>query len=156
LVAKSAAATGAILAGRRGYDAGAAIAPGAASSLPYGGAFRGPIFVLTHHAHDAVPDPDVTFPDCDIAEAVATALAAAGGKNVEIFGADIARQCVLRGLLDELYLHLAPVMLGDGIRLFECPGITPVRWQLLHDGDTARAGEVMDLRYRPVAPERQP
>jgi dihydrofolate reductase len=93
------ATTGAILAGRRGYDAGAAVAPGEASSMPYGGKWRGPIFVLTH-PEDAAPDPGVTFLSCDVAEAVETALAAAGGKNLVIFGADLARQCVMRGLVD--------------------------------------------------------
>jgi dihydrofolate reductase len=91
-----AATIGAILGGRRGYDAIAAVAPGNAASLPYGGAFQGPIFVLTHHPNDAVPDPGVTFLDCDLDQAVATALAAAGGKNLEIHSADIGRQCVLR------------------------------------------------------------
>jgi hypothetical protein len=36
---------------------------------------------------------------------------------------------------------------GDGIRLFDCPGIEPVRWERIHDGDPAR---VVDLRYRPI------
>ena len=70
------ATTGAILAGRRSYDAGAAVAPGEASSMPYGGKWRGPIFVLTHHPEDAVPDPGVTFLSCDVAEDVENGLAA--------------------------------------------------------------------------------
>jgi dihydrofolate reductase len=150
LVEELAATVGAILAGRRGYDAGAAVAPGNAASLPYGGAFHGPIFVLTHHPQDAVPDPDVTFLDCGVDQAVATGLAAAGGKNLEIFSADVGRQCVMRGLIDEFHVHLAPVMLGDGVRLFACPGIEPVRWERIHDGDPAQAGGVVDLRYRPA------
>ena len=150
LVEQFAATTGAILAGRRSYDIGAAVAPGNVASLPYGGAFQGRIFVLIHHPADAMPDPDVTFLDGDVDQAVATALAAAGGKNLEIFSADIGRQCVLRGLIDEFYVHLAPVMLGDGVRLFDCPGIEPVRWERIHDGDPAQAGGVVDLRYRPA------
>jgi dihydrofolate reductase len=58
-----------------------------------------------------------------------------------------ARHCVNRGLIDELYVHLAPVMLGDGVRLFECPSIAPARWERINDGDPAR---VVDLRYRPA------
>jgi len=149
LVEELAASVGAILAGRRGYDAGYTETVDTAR-LPYGGAFQGPIFVLTHHPQDAPADPDVTFLDCDIDQAVETGLAAAGGKNLEIFGADIARQCVNRGLVDEFYVHLAPVMLGDGIRLFDCPGIQPVRWERIHDGDPAQTAEVVDLRYRPA------
>jgi len=78
---------------------------------------------------------------------VETGLAAADGKNLEVFGADIARQCATRGLIDESYVHLSPVMLGDGVRLFECPGIEPLRWARIHDGDPA---PVVDLRYRPA------
>ncbi|HEY0453627.1 dihydrofolate reductase family protein [Actinophytocola sp.] len=146
LVAESVASTGAILAGRRGYDAGIE-QYGKASGQAYGGAWDGPIFVLTHHPEDTVPDPAITFLNCDIAEAVETGLAAAGGRNLEIFGSDIARQCVLRGLIDEFYVHLAPVMLGDGIRLFDSPGTAPIRWNLIHDGDLA---QVLDLRYSPA------
>ena len=57
-------------------------------------------FVLTHEPPDK-PDPNVTFLTCDIAEAVATALRAAGGKNLEILGADLASQCLQRGLVDD-------------------------------------------------------
>lgn len=136
------ATTGAILAGRRGFDAGVE-----GSRSPYGGAWQGPIFVLTHHPEDAAPSPGITFLNCDIGEAVETALAAAGGRNLEVFGADIARQCVNRGLIDEFYVHIAPVMLGDGVRLFDCPGVEPVRWERIYDGDPVRA---VDLRYRPA------
>jgi dihydrofolate reductase len=133
------ATTGAVLGGRRGYDADSA-------ARPYGGAWSGPIFVLTHHPEDAEPAPDVTFLSCDVAEAVDVGLAAAGGRNLELLSADIARQCAVQGLIDELYVHLAPVMLGDGVRVFDCPGAAPVRWGRIHDGDPAR---VVDLRYRP-------
>jgi dihydrofolate reductase len=50
---------------------------------------------------------------------------AAGGKNVEVFSADIGRQLLERGLIDEIDLHVAPVLLGDGIRLFDNPGGPP-------------------------------
>lgn len=134
------ATTGAVLGGRRGYDA-------APDARPYGGAWSGPIFVLTHHLEDATPNAGVTFLNCGIDEAVEAALAAANGKNLELLGADIARQCATRGLIDELYVHVAPVMLGDGLRAFDCPGIEPLRWERIHDGDPAR---VIDVRYRPV------
>lgn len=134
------ATTGAVLGGRRGYDADP-------DAKPYGGAWSGPIFVLTHHPKDAAPRPDVTFLSCDVGDAVEKALAAADGKNLELLSADIARQCATRGLVDELYVHLAPVMLGDGVRVFECPGAQPLRWERIHDGDPAR---VIDIRYRPV------
>jgi dihydrofolate reductase len=138
---------GAVLGGRRGYDALARRSPGEASRQPYGGAWRGPVFVLTHHPEDAIPDPGITFLSCGVAEAVEIGLAAAEGKDLELHSQDIARQCVELGLVDEFYVHLAPVMLGSGIRLFDRPGIDPVRWNLVHDGDPA---EAVDLRYRPA------
>ncbi|WP_329061897.1 dihydrofolate reductase family protein [Amycolatopsis sp. NBC_01480] len=138
---------GAVLGGRRGYDAIAARHPGEASRQPYGGAWSGPVFVLTHHPGDAIPDPGMTFLDCDVAEAVAIGLVAAAGKDLEIHSQDIARQCVERGLVDEFHVHLAPVMLGSGVRLFDAPGIDPVRWERIHDGDPLRA---VELRYRPA------
>lgn len=105
------------------------------------------MFVLTHHPEDAVPDPGITFLNCDVGEAVERALAAAESKDVELHSQDIARQCVERGLVDEFRVHIAPVMLGDGIRLFDSPGTAPVRWSLIHDGDPAQEA---DLRYRPA------
>lgn len=89
----------------------------------------------------------MTFLDCDVAEAVAIGLAAAGGKNLEIHGQDIARQCVEGGLIDVFSVHLAPVMLGSGVRLFDCPGSEPVPWARIHDGHPA---ETVDLHYRPA------
>ncbi|WP_405875848.1 dihydrofolate reductase family protein [Streptomyces sp. NBC_00005] len=70
------AGLGAVLGGRRGYDAVADRHPGQAGRQPYGGAWRGPVFVLTHHPEDAIPDPGVTFLHCDVAEAVEIGLAA--------------------------------------------------------------------------------
>ncbi len=92
----------------------------------YGGAWQGPVFVLTHHPDDAQPANGVTFLSCDVAEAVRIGLEAADGKNLEVFSATIGRQLLERGLIDEIDLHIAPVLLGDGIRLFDNPGGAPV------------------------------
>jgi dihydrofolate reductase len=62
----------------------------------------------------------------DLATAVATAVDAADGRNVVLFGASIPQQCLRDGLLDEIVIHLAPVLLGDGVRLFDAPGGAPV------------------------------
>ena len=50
----------------------------------------------------------------------------AGGKNIGVGGADVARQCLQAGLLDEIHIDLVPVLLGSGVRLFEQLGIEPV------------------------------
>ncbi|MEU8968516.1 dihydrofolate reductase family protein [Streptomyces monashensis] len=133
--------TGAVLGGRDGWDA--CPDPGAI----YGGAWRGPLFVLTHHPEDARPVDGVTFLHCDVAEAVRIALAAADGKNLEVFSPTIGRQLLERGLIDEIDLHIAPVLLGAGIRLFDNPGGTPVRLAQL-DSDDCPA--MVNLRYRPA------
>jgi dihydrofolate reductase len=86
---------------------------------PYGGGWTGPQFVLTHHA-PATPVPDVTFVG-DLDSGVAAAKAAAGDKYVSVLGADVARQCLDAGLLDEILVCIAPVLLGDGVRLFDAP-----------------------------------
>jgi len=133
--------TGAVLAGRHGFD-------GAIDEArPYGGRWKGPIFVLTHHPEDARPAPDVTFLDCSVEEAVQIALEAAGGKNVEVFSPTIGKQLLDRGLIDEIDLHLAPVLLGDGIRLYDAPGGRPVRLERIGTEPTLTAS----VRYRPAA-----
>ena len=73
-------ATGAILAGRDGFDGAIRDKP------PYGGAWQGPIFVLTHHPEDARPAEGVTFLSCTVEEAVRIGLEAARGKNLQVFG----------------------------------------------------------------------
>jgi dihydrofolate reductase len=134
--------TGAVLGGRDGFDAYPDV-----SSI-YGGAWRGPVFVLTHHPEDAQPRTGVTFLSCDVAEAVRIGLEAAGGKNLEVFSAPIGRQLLDRGLIDEIDLHVAPVLLGDGIRLFDNRGGLPVRLELLNGTNPSAA---VNVRYRPSA-----
>jgi dihydrofolate reductase len=142
LVEEYAETTGAVLGGRDGFDAYPDV------SGIYGGASKGPVFVLTHHPEDAQPANGVTFLSCDVAEALRIGLEAAGGKNVEVFSTTIGRQLLERGLIDEIDLHIAPVLLGDGIRLFDNPGGAPVRLELLNGDDHSAA---VNVRYHPVA-----
>jgi dihydrofolate reductase len=132
--------TGAVLAGRDGYDSAIG------DSRPYGGKWDGPIFILTHHPEDARPSEGITFLSCPVEEAVRIALEAAGGKNVEVFSPTIGKQLLHLGLINEIDIHLAPVLLGDGIRLYDAPGGRPVR--------LARGGSdptrTVSLRYRPI------
>lgn len=80
----------------------------------------------------------------DIGEAVATALDAAGGKNLEILGADVARQCLEQGLVDEILVYVLPVLLGDGTRIYSSPGPARIALEPL---DTTRHGDVTVLRF---------
>ncbi len=131
--------TGAVLAGRDGFDSAIG------DSRPYGGAWQGPIFVLTHHPEDARPTSDITFLSCPVDEAVRIALEAAGGKNVEVFSPTIGRQLLWLGLIDEIELHYVPVLLGDGIRLYDAPGGEPIH--LLRDA--AEPTQSVRVRYYP-------
>ncbi|RCG30047.1 dihydrofolate reductase [Sphaerisporangium album] len=96
---------------------------------PFGGGWDGPQFVLTHHAPDT-PIPGVTFVG-DVHTAVKAAKDAAGDKYVNVLGAETARQCLEAGLLDEILVLIAPVLLGDGVRLFDHPGGTKVKLERL-------------------------
>jgi dihydrofolate reductase len=142
-----AAATGAMLVGRRTDEVGSRMKadqePGTASQGE-GYPFTGPMFVLTHRPPNP-PDPDVTYLTGDIGEAVATALKAAGGKNLEILGADVASQCLRRGLVDEIQVYVLPVLLGDGTRFYSSPGLARIDLEPL---DSRQAEAVTILRFR--------
>jgi len=135
-----AAATGAMLIGRRTYEVGNRMEADKPVSTDY--PFSGPVFVLTHNPPDP-PDPAVTFLTGDIGEAVATARSAAGG-NLEILGADVTSQCLRRGLVDEILVYVLPVLLGDGIR-FSSPGLARID---LEPVSSTRSGAVTILRFR--------
>ncbi|HZG49829.1 MAG TPA: dihydrofolate reductase family protein [Thermoleophilaceae bacterium] len=134
--------TGAILAGRRWYDVARAKYDGVTGI--YGGAWSGPVFVLTHRPDDAPDDLAVTFLSGGLAEAHAAACAAAGHGHVEIFGANTAQQCLDAGLVDEIVIHLAPLLLGDGVRLYGRPGAERVR---LERTELVASGQLTDLRF---------
>ncbi|MEU6749906.1 dihydrofolate reductase family protein [Spirillospora sp. NPDC046719] len=110
---------------------------------PFGGGWTGPQFVLTHRPPD-VAIPDVTFVG-DLGQAVAAAREAAGGRYVNVLGAETARQCLEAGELDEVLAIVAPVLLGDGVRLFDHPGGTDVRLEQL---DVTHTPKAANLWYR--------
>lgn len=95
----------------------------------FSGTWTGPSFVVTH----APPAEDVDGVEflSDVPAGLAAARAAAGDGYVNVLGADIARQCLELGELDEVLAIIAPVLLGDGTRLFEHPGGTRVRLERL-------------------------
>lgn len=141
-----AADTGAMLIGRRTHEVGKRMAANSergpeSSDDAY--AMARPMFVLTHEPPDP-PDPGVTFLTGDIGDAVATALDAAGGKNLEILGTDVAGQCLRRGLVDEILVYVLPVLLGDGIP-FSSPGLPRIDLEPI---STVREGAATILRFR--------
>ena len=137
--------TGAILAGRRWFDVATERYNGRQGI--YGGKWDGPVFVLTHRATDHdVSDPGITLLAEELEDALSTANDAAGDKNVEIFGANLAAQCLAKGLIDEIVVHVVPVLLGDGVRLYgDAPEHDRVDLELV---DRAESGQVTSLRLR--------
>jgi dihydrofolate reductase len=131
------AATGAMLIGRGTYEVAKRMAD---QDTTYDG---GAQFVLTHKPPDE-PDPTVTFLTCELEEAVATASSAAGDKNLEILGADVAAQCLQRGLVDEILVYVLPVLLGDGVR-FSPPSLDRVD---LEPFSNIQSGAITMLRFR--------
>ncbi|MCA1709527.1 MAG: dihydrofolate reductase family protein [Actinobacteria bacterium] len=122
VVAERYESTGAILIGKRMFDVG---------FEPWGDPppFGRPVFVLTHEARDPLPmQGGTTYHFGEGIEAgLEQARAAAGRKDVSVWGgANIQRQYLLAGLLDEMEIHLIPVLLGDGIRLFQDFGLEQI------------------------------
>jgi len=110
---------GAMLTGRRTFDA----------AQGWGGNHAwGPAFVVTHEVPAGWPRPGSTvhFVTDGIESAVRQATAAAGGKAVGVHGADTIQQCLNAGLLDELAIDVAALLLGSGVRLFDHIVGTPV------------------------------
>jgi dihydrofolate reductase len=140
-VREIAAATGAMLVGRRTADVGARMEAEKPGSADY--PFTGPLFVLTHRPPEG-PHSGVTYLSGDIGEAVATARSAAGEKDVEILGADVAGQCLAQGLVDEILVYVLPVLLGDGIP-FSPPSLPRID---LEPVSSRRAGDVTLIRFR--------
>lgn len=142
VVAENIQATGAFLAGRRSYEVGRRDV-GKPSGEAYGGNWSGPQFVVTHTP--PADDTTTTFLSGDIRKVVATAQEAAGDKEVMVVGADIARQCVEHGLIDEILVFIVPVLLGDGVRFFGGPGFERVNLERI---GLAAYGSTTDLRFR--------
>ena len=128
---------GAVLTGRRTFD----VAQGWGGNHAWG-----PAFVLTHHVPDGWPRPDSTvhFVTDGIESAVARAKAAAGGKSVGVHGADTIQQLLNAGLLDEISVDIAALLLGSGVRLFDHLAGTPA---VLGNPTTIQGVGVTHLRY---------
>ncbi|WP_406248031.1 dihydrofolate reductase family protein [Microbacterium sp. M] len=114
--------------------------------IPYGGFLKVPVYLMTHREHEVVEHDGTRFSFVvdDIEEAVRRAQHDAGEKWVSLLGGRVARQCLALGLVDELRLHVVPVVLGEGIPLFA--GLER-QLRLERLATSAFAGEV-HLRYR--------
>jgi dihydrofolate reductase len=132
---------GAFVTGRRTFD----IANGWGSSPPLGV----PTFVVTH----TVPQDWVyegspfTFVTDGVQSAVEQAKQVAGEKDVAVGAASIVQQCIRAGLLDEIHIDLVPVLLGEGVRLFDHLGVGPIE---LESTEVVEGAGVTHLTFRVV------
>jgi dihydrofolate reductase len=116
IIKETFAAAGAYVMGRRMFDGG---------EIPWGDEppFRAPVFVVTHRHREILErqgGTSFTFVTDGVQRAIELAKDAAGGQDVAIAGGGtLLRRVLAAGLLDELELHIAPVLLGDGMRLFD-------------------------------------
>ena len=129
---------GAMLTGRRTFER----ADGWGGRHP----FDVPAFVVTHHVPEGWPRPDSTvqFVTDGMESAVAQAKSAAGPKSVGVHGAQTIQQCLDAGLLDEIHIDLAAVLLGAGVRLFDHLANTPA---VLGNPTVVSGVGVTHLRY---------
>lgn len=107
----------------------------------------GPMFIVTHQPPQEWMDSGspYTFITDGVESAVRQAVAAANGRNVTISTASVAQQCLNAGLLDEIHLDLAPVLLGGGVRLFDHLQTAPVELEQIRVVETP---DVTHLHYR--------
>lgn len=142
LLERGATALGACVCGRRTYE----------DSLPFWGANgptgdrRLPLFALTHEVPSDVPEGSVyTFVTDGPESALRQARAAAGGGDIGIMGSDVGRQFIEAGLVDEISVHVVPVLFGGGLRMFEHLGGGYVDLEVI---EVIESKTATHLRYR--------
>ncbi len=145
LLAEATNFVGAVIAGRRTYDLSVASwgADGPA------GPARVPVIVVTHAEPEDAPEGGVyTFVTDGIESALELAKSAAGEKDVAVMGgADIGQQYIRAGLVDEISIHLVPVLFGGGTRMFENLGSEHIQLETAGVIETPAATH---LRFRVV------
>jgi dihydrofolate reductase len=132
---------GAIVTGRRDFD----VSEAWGGSSPLGV----PIFIVTHtvpQEWDKEGTP-FTFVTDGVESAIEKARQVAGDKNIGISGSTIVQQCLKAGLLDELQIHLVPILLGTGIRLFDHLDTNPIELERLR---VIEGTGVTHLRFRVI------
>jgi dihydrofolate reductase len=152
VIAESLAVTGAVVMGRRMYSGGSGPWDSDPNADGWWGddpPFHVPVFVLTHHPRETVMKEggtSFTFVADGIESAVARAREAAGDKDVNVAGgANAIQQTLESGLLDEIQLHIAPLLLGAGTRLFESPANANVEFERIRVIDSPT---VTHLKFR--------
>jgi dihydrofolate reductase len=111
------------------------------------GAARIPTIIVSHSVPQNIPANGVyTFVD-GIEAALETAQKIAGDKDVYIVGANVAQQFLKRGFIDEIVIHLIPVLFGSGTRLFEGMGNEHIQLEII---DVIKTAEAIHQRFRVI------
>ena len=149
---ESLSATGAVVMGRRMFSGGEGPWEDDSNADAWWGddpPFHVPVFVLTHHVRETMNKrggTSFTFVTDGIEAALDQARAAAGDKDVSLAGgADVVQQYLRAGLLDELQIHVVPLLLGDGVSLFDHLGGEPVKLEATR---VIESPSVTHLRFR--------
>jgi|SRR4051794_2889188 dihydrofolate reductase len=149
-VEQTAASNGAVVMGRKMFSGGAGAWEDDPNARGWWGddpPFHVPVFVVTHHAREPLELEGGTtfhFVTDGVAAALERAHDAAEGRDVQISGgASVVQQCLALGVLDELQLHFAPILLGGGTRLFE--GAAPAQFEI---AETIASESATHVRYR--------
>jgi dihydrofolate reductase len=157
VIAEAIRATGAVIMGRRMFSGGEGPWEDDPNADGWWGddpPFHVPVFVLTHHPRETVVKQggtSFTFVTDGIETALEQARAAAGDQDIAIGGgASVAQQYLKAGLLDEFQIHVAPVLLGGGVRLFAGEATGPVELEATR---TLASPYVTHLRFRVVKGE---
>jgi dihydrofolate reductase len=151
-VEETLAATGAVVMGRRMFSGGQGPWEDDPNADGWWGddpPFHVPVFVVTHEPRallEKLGGTTFAFVTEGVADAVEQARAAAGDRDVSIAGGgSLVEQCLALGLLDELQVHVAPVLLGGGVSLFA--GVAPGKLEVM---ETIAAPQATYIHYRVV------
>jgi dihydrofolate reductase len=142
---KHTASVGAVIMGRKTQEVDIDHRSNPEKNFVYGGEYSGPVFVLSKERNDQERDSRVQYLSGDIKEKVGDVTKAANGGDVVLLGATVWREFLEAGLVDEILIHVVPVLLGDGVHFYAIPGAHLVELELT---ESLQIGKLAQLRFK--------
>lgn len=139
------ASIGAVVMGRRTQEVDIEHRTKPEKNFVYGGKYDGPVFVLSAERNEQELDPRVRYISGDIEKILADVVRSADGGNVLLLGATVWKQWLEAELVDEILIHVVPVLVGDGTRFYSVPGMHLVELDLI---ESFQVGKLAQLRFR--------